>query len=180
MIKKKKNKIINGKRIYLRELRVSDATKSYCKWLNDPKVNRYLESRFEKWTTKKLRAYIRNIRSEGNNFFWAIILKENNKHIGNVKLGPINPKHRFSDIGIIIGEKSCWGRGLAVEAIKLVKNYAFHILKINKLTAGAYVTNIGSIKAFQKSGFHIEGIRRRYYRYRDKYIDAVILGINKK
>ena len=59
-------------------------------------------------------------------------------------------------------------------------DYAFKKLKLNKLTAGAYANNIGSVKAFKNVGFLIEGIRKRQYLYNKKYVDGVLLGCIKK
>lgn len=39
------NITIDGERIYLRELKEEDALKKYCRWINDPKVNKFLETK---------------------------------------------------------------------------------------------------------------------------------------
>lgn len=171
---------IEGKNICLREIQISDAKKNYYNWMRDPEVNQYLESRFEKWSVRRLKNYVKEIKINRDNFFWAIILNETGGHIGNIKLGPVNRKHGFADLGIIIGEKPYWGKGFATEAITLVADYAFKKLKLNKLTAGAYANNIGSVKAFKNAGFLIEGIQKRQYLYNKKYVDGVLLGCIKK
>jgi len=171
---------IDGRQIYLREICFSDANKNYCRWLNNSQVNKYLESRFERWSSEKLKDYIKEIKRDNNHLFLAIIEKEGEKHIGNIKLGPINRQHKFADIGVIIGDKDYWGKGFASEAIKLITDYAFCTLKLHKLTAGAYKNNVGSIKAFKKNGFSIEGVRKNHYFYKSKYVDAVLLGILRK
>jgi len=178
---KKNNLIIEGQRIFLREINLSDANRNYCSWMNDAKANQYLESRFEKWSVRRLKNYVKEIKINRDNFFWAIMLKETGRHIGNIKLGPINRKHGFADLGIIIGEKPYWGKGFATEAITLVVDYAFEKLKLNKLTAGAYANNVASIKAFKKAGFKKETLMKQHYCFEGKYIDGVGLCIiNKK
>ena len=37
--------VFEGKKIYLRELKEEDASYEYCIWLNDPIVNKYLETK---------------------------------------------------------------------------------------------------------------------------------------
>jgi len=168
---------INGEHIYLREVQLSDANENYCNWLNDPGVNKFLESRFEKWSIKKIKNFITNIKETSNNLFFAIISRDEDKHIGNIKIGPININHNCAEVGILIGDKSSWNKGYATEALKLIVDYAFTKLKIHKLTAGIYTNNIGSIKAFQKAGFKIEGVKKEEIFFDNKYIDAVIMGI---
>jgi len=175
------NLFIEGKNICLREIQISDVKKNYYNWMRDPEVNQYLESRFEKWSVRRLKNYVKEIKINRDNFFWAIMLKETGRHIGNIKLGPINRKHGFADLGIIIGEKPYWGKGFATEAITLVVDYAFEKLKLNKLTAGAYANNVASIKAFKKAGFKKETLMKQHYCFEGKYIDGVGLCIiNKK
>lgn len=172
--------IIKGKEIYLREIRISDINRNYCSWLNDPDVNSFLESRFEKWPLEKLRNYVRKIKRNPDYKFLAIVTNENHKHIGNIKLGPVNCKHKFADVGIIIGEKSSWGRGYATQAIRMIVRYAFNELRLHKITAGAYANNVGSIKAFKKAGFSVEGLIAKQYLYKGKYVAGILLGIIRK
>jgi len=148
--------------------------------MNDPEINQFMESRFKRCSINKLKHFITKIRNNSDYLLLAIVLKDKNRHIGNIKIGPINRVHGFADLGIMIGEKSFWGKGLATDALKLAVTYAFNELNLHKLSAGVYADNIGSIKAFKKSGFSVEGIRKRQYLYRDNYTDSLIFGIIRK
>lgn len=175
-MKKNKDLQICGNTIYLRNLCLQDANRDYCDWLNDPQVNRYLESRYQRWTVKKIKQYIKDVNSNNFNLFLAIIRKDCGRHIGNIKLGPVDLRHKHCDIGIIIGDKPSWGKGFATEAIKLARNYAFKTLKLQKLTAGVYGQNIGSLKVFKKSGFSVEGVQKKQYFCEGRYVDGILLG----
>jgi len=168
---------LEGKRIYLREVRLSDITDHYYRWMNDPQVCQYLETRFSPQSFEKIESYVRQMEVDPNSVFLAIIMKRENTHIGNIKIGPVNWFHRFSDVSILIGEKKYWGKGLGAEAIQLIIRYAFETLNLHKLTAGVYANNIGSIKAFKKARFVEEGIRKEQRFLSGKYIDEVLLGI---
>jgi len=175
----KRTVLIKGERIFLREVVLSDATLMYCRWMNDTKVNQYLECRFEKWTIKKLQDYIRQTQNNPDNLLLAIVLKNKNKHIGNIKIGPINCVHKFAKVGIIIGEKSFWGKGFATKAVKLAVDYAFNTLGLHKLTAGVYANNIASVRVFEKSGFSVEGVEKKQYYCNGQYVDCVSFGLLK-
>ncbi|MEK7116760.1 MAG: GNAT family N-acetyltransferase [Patescibacteria group bacterium] len=166
---------LEGTLIYLRPVEISDATKEYVGWLNDPEVNQYLESRFSKHTSKNLREYINNVLKDSSYIFLAIIRKDSDKHIGNIKLGPINKHHKFAEIGIMIGDKDSWGHGYASEAIGLLSDFSFNRLKLHKIIAGAYENNTGSIKAFTKNGFTIEDVRKELFLFNGKYINSVMM-----
>jgi len=175
----KQKVIIEGERIFLREVVLSDATATYCEWLNDPEVNQYMECRFEKATVKKLRDYINEKKNDPDNLLLAIVSKAQNRHIGNIKIGPINHRHKFAKVGIIIGEKSIWRRGFATEAVKLAVDYAFNTLGLHKLTAGVYANNSASVRVFEKSGFVKEGLEKKQYYCNGQYVDCVSFGILK-
>ena len=163
--------------MYLREVRPADVNERYYRWMNDPEVNQYLESRFYPNSMETLSAYVKDKIGDRNNVFLAIVLKEDDSHIGNIKLGSINWIHRHGDVGIIIGEKGSWNKGYASEVISLLARYAFDTLNLHKLTAGCYEANVGSLKAFQKAGFEIEGVRKQHSFFDGKYLDLIQLGL---
>lgn len=171
-----KKKELEGERLLLKPVRVADVTEEYVGWLNNEEINQYLESRFVVQTLEGIRAYVEKIVRDPDIFFFAMVRKDNNLHIGNIKLGPVDWHHKNGDIGIIIGDKDSWGKGYATEAITAISNFAFSELGLHKLTAGAYENNVGSIKAFLRAGFYEEGRKKSHYLYRDKYIDGVILA----
>ena len=164
---------ITGKHIYLRDVRLSDVNENYYRWMNDPEVTKFTESRFYPISEEALEDYVKEKQKDKDSIFLAIIFKENQKHIGNIKLGPINWIHRLADIGIIIGEKDYWGKGCATEAIRLISKYAFSTLNLHKLTAGCYKGNAGSGKAFKKAGFIEEGLRKAHLFYDGEYQDIL-------
>ena len=168
---------INGDRIYLRKVELSDVNQAYVDWLNDPKVNQYLETRYELQTMDSVRKYVEKMVVKENELFFAICLIENDKHIGNIKLGPINSEHKFAEVSLFIGVKDQWGKGYATESISILSHYALDELKLHKLTAGCYANNIGSVKAFKKAGFIEEGIWKNQYLCNGEYVDRICFAL---
>jgi ribosomal-protein-alanine N-acetyltransferase len=169
--------ILNGDRVCLRQVSLSDADGPYLEWMNDTEVLKYTESRFRPYSKEQLRAYVTNINASPDFVFRAITLRDTGRHIGNIKLGPIDWNHRFGDLGIIIGAKDCWGRNYGAESIRLIAEYAFSFLKLHKLTAGCYAVNAAAIKAFEKAGFGREGVRTSQYVLEGRYVDLVCLSL---
>ena len=149
--------MLTSNRLILRAVELSDLTTSYVEWLNDRMVNRYLETRFLPQTMESLRGYWEAHRDDPGSPWFAICQQVDGRHIGNIKLGPIHWLHRRADISLFIGDRSCWGQGYASEAIAVVRDWAFAELDLQKLNAGIYVGNHGSRRAFEKSGFSLEG-----------------------
>jgi len=70
--------------LYLREVRISDVNENYYNWLNDPQVNCYLETRFIPQSHENIKEFIRKLDGNVNEPFFAICLRENHQHIGNI------------------------------------------------------------------------------------------------
>jgi RimJ/RimL family protein N-acetyltransferase len=168
--------ILESGRLRLRPLLPADVTETYCRWMNDSEVTRHLECRFQTHTLQSLREYVSRFQADPRNLLLAIMLRQDERHIGNIKLGPINAIHRFADMGLLIGEKDCWDQGYATEAIRLLRGYAFEELGLHRLQAGCYDTNPGSARAFQKAGFVKEGHRRGQFHCDSGYVGQVLLG----
>ncbi len=67
---------------------------------------------------------------------------------------------RSAEIGFWLGE-AYWGRGLAVEAVKMVTAYAFETFDLTRIFAGVFARNRASARALEKAGFMLEGRLRR-------------------
>lgn len=168
---------VEGGRLYLRPVNLSDARGRYLAWLNDPEVTRFLRGRGQKHTAASLKQYLQHTLRDKQSKFFAIALKSSHRHIGNIKIGPIDALNRVAYVGILIGEKDCWNRGFATEAIRLVSQYAFATLKLHKLMAGCSVLNTGSARAFEKAGFTLEGTFRRQEWLDGQFVDTLQFGL---
>lgn len=172
--------LLRGETLHLRPVEITDVGDAYCLWLNDPLVNRYLETRFLPQTLDTIRAFVESISCKPDELLLAICENAGARHVGNIKLGPINRNHGYADISLFIGAKDCWGKGYATEAIRLLSRFAFEKLGVRKLQAGAYSTNLGSIRTFEKVGFAREGVMRNKFVSDGKPVDHVVLGLCKK
>jgi [ribosomal protein S5]-alanine N-acetyltransferase len=168
---------LEGALVYLRTVRPADVRGGYGRWVNDPRVNQFLESRFHRATEVSLEAYVARFQGDPDHVFLAVVARDTDTHIGNVKLGPIDWNHRVADIGLLIGEPAYWGHGIATEVIRLIARYAFDELHLRKVTAGCYSTNRAAIRAFEKAGFVHEGLRKQQYQCNGEYVDGVMLGL---
>ncbi len=167
-----------GDRLLLRTLTEVDATRRYLAWLSDPDVIRHLEIRFAPpETLDDLSRFISDTNDSDDSIILGIFLRNVDQHIGNIKLGPINRHHSTADIGLVIGERSEWGKGHASMAIGLLTDYAFATFGLAKITAGCYCDNEGSRRAFLKAGFTEEGRRKAQYTVDGRRQDGILLGM---
>lgn len=162
-------------RLLLIPLNMSFCSDRYVQWMNDPEVNRYLDSGTG-YTREKLTAYLRDVESK-DIYFWGILIAKSRRHIGNIKIDPINYKHGLAEYGILIGDKAEWGKGYAKEASQAVFDFCFKQLKIRKITLGVVENNISAVELYRKMGFVTEGHFLRHAVYDGKYCNTFRMSL---
>jgi len=130
---------------------MSFVSMEYLNWLNNPKVNRYLVSN-NGYSLEKLNDYVQRILNK-NILMWAIVIKEDNKHIGNIKMDPIDIENQSVELGIMIGAEEEQGKGYAFETIFAICRYFFDELEFNAITLGVERENLAAIRLYRKLGF---------------------------
>lgn len=94
----------------------------------------------------------------------GIFLKENNIFIGQAGITKQTVRNKIVDeIGYIL-RKEYWHRGYAIESAINLKNYAFNILKLDKVYSIIRDNNIPSINVAKRNGMTcIDTIVKYYY-----------------
>ncbi len=163
---------LETQRLILEPLALKHCSEIYLGWLNDPEVYRWLETRgFQ--TMPTLNEYIQQ-QIENKTYMWAISIKNLNKHIGNIKVDPINSVHSLGEFGILMGDKSEWGKGYAKEASIAVLDYFFGKQQpLRKITLGVVEHNMAAVKLYEKLGFEKEGKYIDHVCYDDKFYNIL-------
>ena len=170
-----KASIIESQRLILRPLNLSHLSNNYVSWLNDFEVSKYIISAGD-YNYKKLEKYLEDIEKK-DIYFWAIHLKTNNKHIGNIKIDPINTKHGLGQYGIMLGDKSEWSKGFAKESSLAIIDFCFNELRLRKITLEVIVDNNVAFKLYKKIGFVVEGLRKNQEFHNNTFCDSCIMAI---
>ena len=163
---------IETKRLNLKPLGLDFLSKTYLGWMQDAQVVIHMESGGADYTFKMLEDYLTKI--EKNKIFsWAITLKNTNQHIGNIKIDPIDFRNLYGEYGIMIGDKTTWGKGYAKEASIEVINFCFKKLSLRKINLGVISNNTKALSLYKSLGF-IEEVRfKKHVLLHDTYTDMV-------
>jgi len=154
--------LLSSDALVLVPLKVDDVTQEYVDWLNDIEVNKFLESRHNIQDMHSVKNFVELSMNNKFDFLFGIFIRNQMRHIGNIRLHSIDTINLNGEIGLFIGDKNSWGNGYATKSIFLTSQFAFNQLKLKKLTAGCNENNIGSRKAFEKCGFTSEGFLRSH------------------
>jgi len=159
--------------LILREFTPLDITETYIKALNDHDIVGLTEARHKSWNSENIVEYIENSNKEEKSILIGIFLKPTDKPIGNIRLFNFHPVHKRCELGIMLYDRSEWGKGFGTEALNRVISYVFKDLKLHRIVADYYKPNIASSKIFKKAGFEIEGIFKDHFLLNGSYIDSV-------
>jgi len=164
--------------IILREPREDDLQFWYG-WLNNPEVTKYQnKGRFPN-TIDKQREYMIKMEESDTDVLFAIQYKVTGMHIGCVGLHNIDWINRSANLGIMIGNKNYWKKGIGKIVWNMITEYGLFTLGLHKIYADCFVENKATIKVAEASGFRIEGtVRDKYYKD-GKWHDAFILSVLK-
>lgn len=149
--------IIKCTRIVLRPLSIKDAP-IFRSWLNNKEVTKNLIVQKAPSLVEEIKWIKDQIKSKENHV-WSI-LDEYKKLIGNIHLR-YDSKNSIGHFGIVIGEKTAWGKGYGKEAFEAVINFAFNKLKCNRLELFVFSKNERAKKLYKKLGFVYEGRQRQ-------------------
>lgn len=163
--------ILKTESLLLKPLSLKHLSASYVDWMNDVDVYKYLETGGN-YTLQELEKYLRE-QEEKSILFWAIHLRGSNKHIGNIKIDPIDLINNSGEYGIMMGDKSQWGKGYAKEASLRVIKYCFDEIGLSKITLGVIENNTNALKLYEKMGFVIESINKNSGIYQGEICNSI-------
>jgi len=147
--------IIKGEKIILRPYKEKDVT-SWQIWDIDPGVQLFMPEPANKvLSVEEELEYLNGCQREEDAIYWSVVWRETDLLIGSISLTDINEHHGIADLGIVIGEKDYWGRGVATEAIKILLEFLPQ-LKLRRITAELEEGNDGLIKALERNSFKKE------------------------
>jgi len=139
--------------------------KKWSAWLKDDR------------SIENTRAFIeRNLKQFAENEGFAVGIWYRDKMAGQIEYNYLDLNNRKTEIGFWLGE-SFQGRGLATKSCRVLIDYAFDELKLNRVEMQCGVENTKSRKIAEKMGFRNEGIVRQGGWLHDRFVDFVIYGM---
>ena len=107
---------------------------------------------------------------------WLIVLKETGESIGTVGFHNWDKANHVAEIGydLSIGH---WGKGIMTEVLRLVLDFGFKEMQLNRVQAFVHLQNAASYQVLMKQGFVAEGVIREKHLFRGKYYDHYLLAL---
>lgn len=129
-----------------------DELKVYLSWMRNRKANPFIQGVNENFTSETLIDYVFEKNNSKTALLLGIFVKQDETHIGNIKLEPINPR-KSAVIGILIGEEDWRGKGVGFEVMSRVLVYCFKDLELETVELGVNKKNTAAINLYSRIGF---------------------------
>ena len=164
-------------RLRLRPMRPEDKP-AVVAGLNDPECGRFLwkppypytDADFDDFFAAQPTAW-----SEGHSAFWTITDAGDGSVLGAVSIG-LEEDREAGEIGYWCGP---WarGRGVMTAAVRLVRDWGFDRLGLERIEITAHHDNIASQRVALGAGFTREGVMRGYLTARGRRTDDVLFAM---
>ena len=166
---------LKGERIGLRHPQ-KESIDSYLAWMNDLDVLQYL-LRVRPMGREEEEEWFANLSKRPDDLVFEIVPLEGGLPIGSCGLHRISSSNRSAELGIVIGDKSLWGKGYGREAMGILCRYGFDVLNLNRIGLNVYEYNSRGIRCYERVGFKHEGRRRAARFWNGKYWDILEMGL---
>ena len=154
------NLTIEGGRVLLRDHEIGDFEAVHA-WMSDGETMKYMDRGHTMTCEETFVRFAEFIASkqEKDRGWWplALVLRD----IGNV-VGSIHLGYRHRDFGKGEGElgwfvrRDLWGQGFGTEGARLIVNYGFKELQMDRISASCISENTGSERIMQRIGMSKE------------------------
>ena len=147
------------------------------KWVNNPENNRFLHydipicvEKTERWFDSHL----------GEDTRYDAVIEADGISVGTIGLLSIDKKYSKAEYYIAMGETAYKGKGVAKEASRLILQYAFEVLGLNRIYLFTETENVAAQRFFERVGFVREGLIRQDIVSHGKTVDRFVYGFLKE
>ena len=172
-----KNPFLIGQKIYLRAADDNDA-EIIALSENHPEPRTSLFYAIPTNKEEQLNR-IKQRQKDHSTIYLTICKKDNNMPIGSTAFFRIDWVGRMAIFYIAIAEKENWNKGFGKESTKLMVDYAFATLNLNRIQLHVSTENDRAIDVYEKVGFKREGILREAMFFENHYVDFYVMGMLK-
>jgi RimJ/RimL family protein N-acetyltransferase len=165
--------ILIGEKVRLRPVQESDLPK-FVEWLADREVTQWL-SDVEAPTLQEEQEWYDRRRADPDSVNWAIETVDG-RLLGSVELRAV-PARRKAELGIGIFDKTQWDLGFGTETVRLILEFGFGELELNRIELTTAEENSRAIRCYEKVGFVREGVRRQDRMIDDRFGNTVMMSV---
>jgi RimJ/RimL family protein N-acetyltransferase len=132
------------------------------------------------FTLSQAEMEIEDWNNRADTILLTVCEKESGNAVGQTAFVRIDPFSRAAVFYLALYDSSVWNKGYGSQVTRLMIQYAFHTLNLNRIQLHVAVENTYAVKAYQNAGFIIEGTLRQAMFHNGKFADFYVMGILKE
>jgi RimJ/RimL family protein N-acetyltransferase len=170
--------MLTGHLVRLRPIEPAE-WESLWRWSTDPEVMRWM---FDGYPQSLARHQARGQERVGTPLTYADVLfgietLDDGRLIGIVRLTGAEPETGRAELTVYVGERDCWGRGYATEAIRLMCRYGFDTMRLHSVFLWVVTENTAARHVYDKVGFTEDGRHRECFRRDGRWYDMYLMSM---
>jgi RimJ/RimL family protein N-acetyltransferase len=172
--------ILQGTSVRLAAIDPDEMSKAGSHWQRDSELDRLLESSAAPLISVKAvkESLEKDLeKQEAATFFFSIRRLEDDLLLGDMVLDVVHWNNGDAFVGLLIGERDLWGKGLGTQAMNLLLEFAFTEVNLRRVTLTVFEYNPRAIRSYEKAGFRHEGRMRQVLSREGKRWDVLYMGI---
>jgi RimJ/RimL family protein N-acetyltransferase len=165
---------LRGERVRLVPSEPALHLENALRWFNDPEVTARLA--FNRGVTRREEElfFERMATQRETDLSWAIVADDLG-HIGFIALHQIHWPLRTATGGLLIGERTAWGKGFATDAVRVRTKFAFEQLGLHRVEGHTF--NPAMARVYEKCGYVKEGVARQKLWRDSRWHDAQLYAV---
>lgn len=170
--------MIRGEKVYLRAIEREDLP-VLMRWRNLPEYRKHFREYRELNMDMQTNWYEKKVLGDPSTEMFAVCDNLSDELLGCCGLCYINWVHRNADLSLYIGKDECYidEDGIAEESCRLLFQYGFYQLGLQKIWSELYEFDYKKIDLYCNLGMRIDGVLRKQYYYDGKWWDSKMLSI---
>jgi RimJ/RimL family protein N-acetyltransferase len=168
--------LLQGSRFRLRPPRPEEAPVMIA-WFEDLEVTARLVRRCPP-SLEEEQEFLKKTAADPNSVFWVI--EHEGRPIGVTAIEGIDWVNGRGKTGTLIGDKSCWGKGIAGEVMRLRADFAFRELPLRKLQSGYLDGNEPSRRAQAATGYREVGRFQGQFFREGRWLDEILTELPRR
>ncbi|HEU4367470.1 MAG TPA: GNAT family protein [Methylomirabilota bacterium] len=166
-----------SERVRLRPFRRSDLPQVIA-WRRDSELRRGALWSDAPFGRREAQRWLRTVSdgADPSRLTLAVELRESARLVGLTNFTRVDRRAGTAYFGVLIGEKDCWGKGVARETLMLMLRRGAR-LGLRKVLLEVAGDNPRAISLYRRAGFETEGVLRCQLPRAEGFVDVLIMAV---
>lgn len=152
-----------------------DLTNNYI-WANDLELTRLAGATPLPRSCQDVEQWFKGLSLDPEKHIFSIKTRQG-EHLGNIEFRGLDLRCGNAELGILIGNRDAWHKGVGTEAVLTMCRFGFEELRLHRIYAHTLAINPHAGALFRKCGFKHEGTQRQAYFQKGTYLDIENWGL---